>query len=111
VNDNLVCPDCGRGVYKQIQNGKWHTLDRVTNNSHWITCHPGPLKFKVYDELIVWWPKSVATYVVCKILEDEGTYQLQEHFTDEYGLVKKITFNKLEHIAKRMDKIYEFLYF
>lgn len=103
-----ACPKCKRSTFQCLdEKGKWITLDSITGSSHWLICHPEPPQFKIYDQIIVFWPKSVKTYVVSMIKEDSLEYWLTEHLTAEH---KVVTFNKVEQNAKLMDPIYELLY-
>lgn len=108
MSNLLYCQKCKRATFKQLDaNGKWSTLDHHTGNPHYLICHSGPPKYKEYDKLIVFWPKSTKTYTLSMIKDETNDYWLTEHLTGEH---KVLTFNKLEDNAKLMDKIYELLY-
>lgn len=105
---NSQCKECNRPTFTQIDDkGKWHTLDKKTGSSHWLVCHPDPPKYKVFDQVIVFWPRSCKSYVVVLLNEHTQEYTLTGHLDAEH---KKITFNKLEDNSKLMDEIYKLLY-
>ena len=103
-----VCSKCGREITEVLESNKrWIKVDKLTQKQHSVVCHPGPLKFKEGDKVIMFWPKSQQHYRVVEVNHIECKYLME---TFNAIVTSHVLWNVAKTNGKLMDKIYELLY-